>query len=60
MPAVTSNKKRRTSYDMMSHIKSFNDVTFIWTVVGVAMALLIGLVIWQHFFPQQVLESQIK
>jgi hypothetical protein len=36
---------------MMSHIKSFNDVTFIWAVVGVVVALLIGLVIWQHFFP---------
>jgi hypothetical protein len=36
---------------MMSHIKSFNYVTFIWTVVAVAVALLIDLVIWQHFYP---------
>ena len=36
---------------MMSHIKSFNYVTFIWAIVAVAVAFLIGLVIWHHFFP---------
>jgi hypothetical protein len=51
MPVVTSNKKERTSYDNIFHIKSFKDVSFIWTVVAVVVALSISLVIWQQFFP---------